>query len=162
MKRLMKLLVLSVVALGITAGCNEKSSEPAAETQPHPPVAPAKPASTVVVPESVKGKWKAVVIQVADKNVRSQRVYTIPIGAEFKLPDSKLTLTVENFLPAFVMEGTTLTSQSNELRNPAVQLIVKEAGREIYKGWLFSLYPTTHSFQHPQYGFTLVDYVPAS
>jgi len=121
-----------------------------------------KTASVVVVPASVMGKWKAVKIQVADKNVKRQRVFTIPIGSEFKLPDSNLTLTVENFLPHFVMDGTTLTSASNELRNPAAQLSVKEGGREIFRGWLFTLYPTTHSFQHPQYGFTLVDYVPAS
>jgi len=156
----MKLLVLSVVALGVAAGCNEKNSEQPAASQPKPQ--PVKTASVVVVPASVMGKWKAVKIQVADKNVKRQRVFTIPIGSEFKLPDSNLTLTVENFLPHFVMDGTTLTSASNELRNPAAQLSVKEGGREIFRGWLFTLYPTTHSFQHPQYGFTLVDYVPAS
>jgi hypothetical protein len=155
----MKLLVLSVVAAVVVTGCNEKKSKPvAAAPQPQP----VKMASAVVVPDSVKGKWKAVKIQVTDKNAKDLRVYTVGIGTEFKLPNSGLALRVENFLPAFVMEGTNLTSQSNELRNPAAQLTVKEGGREIFKGWLFALYPTTHAFQHPQYGFTLVDYVPAS
>ena len=158
MKRLMKLLVLSLIAMGATAGCSEKTDGKSAATMPQS----AKPVSVVVVPDSVKGKWQAVSIAVLDKNAKQQRVYTIPIGSDFQLPGSDLTLKVENFLPQFVMEGTTLTSQSNEPKNPAAQLSVREGGREIYKGWLFKLYPTTHAFQHPQYGFTLVDYIPAS
>jgi hypothetical protein len=154
----MKLLVLSLVTMGAAAGCNEKREEKPAVSKPKL----VKMASVVVVPESVKGKWKAVKIAVADKNANKQRVYTVALGSEFKLPDSDITLKVENFLPHFVMEGTTLTSQSNELVNPAAQLIIREGGREIFKGWLFTLYPTTHAFQHPQYGFTLVDTVPAS
>jgi len=153
----MKLLVLSLLALSVTTGCNEQKSKPVAATPK-----PVKTPSQVVVPEEVKGKWKAVKIQVADKNAKKQQVYTVEIGTDFRLPDTGLTLRVDNFLPAFVMDGTTLTSQSNELRNPAAQLSVTEGGKEIYKGWLFALYPTTHAFQHPQYGFTLVDYVPAS
>jgi hypothetical protein len=154
----MKLLVLSLVAMVAAAGCNQRENEKPAVSKPQP----VKMASVVVVPGSVKGKWKAVKIAVADKNAERQKVYTIAIGSEFKLPGSDLTLKVENFLPHFVMDGTTLTSQSNELRNPAAQLRVSEGGRVIYNGWLFTLYPTTHAFQHPQYGFTLVDYVPAS
>ena len=157
MKRLMKLLVLSVVAMGAAAGCNEKEVKQPAVPQPKL----AKMASVVVVPDSVKGKWKAVKIAVADKNAKRQQVYTVQIGTEFKLPDSRITLKVENFLPHFVMDGTTLTSASNQLNNPAAQLVIREEGREIYKGWLFTLYPTTHPFQHQQYGFTLVDHIAA-
>ena len=152
----MKLTVLSLVAMVAVAACNEKGKDNSAVTKPQPVKAP----SVVVVPDSVKGKWKAVKIAINDKNVQVQKVYTIAIGSQFKLPDSNLTLTVDNFLPHFVMEGTTLTSQSNELMNPAAQLRISEGGREIYKGWLFTLYPTTHAFQHPQYGFTLIGYVP--
>ena len=154
----MKLMVLSLVAIGFAAGCNEKNkNQPAAAKQPQ-----AQAPSVVVVPGSVRGRWKAVQIAVSDKNAKQQKVYTINVGSEFKLPGSGLTLKVETFLPHFVMEGTTLTSQSNELVNPAAQFSIREGGQEIYKGWLFSLYPTTHTFQHPQYGFTLVDYIPAS
>jgi hypothetical protein len=157
LKRLMKLIVLSLVAMVAVAACNEKERSKAEVAKPQP----AKMPSLVVVPESVKGKWKAVKIAVADKSAHRQRVFTIDIGSQFNLPDSNLTLTVATFLPHFVMEGTTLTSQSNELQNPAAQLRISEGGREIYKGWLFTLYPTTHAFQHPQYGFTLVGFVPA-
>jgi hypothetical protein len=155
----MKLLVLSVVAMSIATGCNEKKSKTAAST---PEPVSAAQAPSVEVPESVKGKWKAVKIEVADKIAKRQKVYTLAIGSEFKLPGSDLALKVDTFLPAFVMEGTTPTSRSNELTNPAAQLSVSEGGHEIFRGWLFALYPNTHAFQHPQYGFTLVDYLPAS
>jgi len=157
-KRLMKRVVLSLVAVGLVIGCNAKEKKEPEATNPRP----VKAATVVVVPESVQGKWKSVQIAVADKKAHQQQIYTLEIGSEFPLPGSNLTLKVADFLPHFVMEGTTLTSGSNELRNPAARLIIREGGREIFKGWLFSLYPTTHTFQHPQYGFTLVDYVPAS
>jgi hypothetical protein len=154
----MKLLVLSVFTMGAAAGCNEKQTKVPTGSGPKL----AKMASVVVVPESVKGKWKAVKIAITDKNAKRQQVYTIAIGTDFKLPDSDITVKVENFLPNFVMDGTTFTSQSNELANPAAQLSIREGGRQIYQGWLFTLYPTTHAFKHPQYGFTLVDFVRAS
>ena len=153
----MKLLVLSLIAMG-AAGCSERSNNKPAVSKQQPVRVP----SVVVVPDEVRGKWRAVKIAVYDKYAKKQQVYSLAIGSEFTLPGSDLSLTIENFLPHFVMEGTTLTSQSNEPRNPAAQLIVRQGGREIFKGWLFKLYPTTHAFQHPQYGFTLVDCVPAS
>jgi len=152
----MKLMVLSLIAM-VAAGCNEKESSKPVTAK----LQPVRMPSVVVVPDSVKGQWKAVKVAVADKNANRQKVYTIGIGSSLKLPDSDLTLTVDNFLPHFVMEGTTLTSQSNQLMNPAAQLRIAEGGREIYKGWLFTLYPTTHAFQHPLYGFTLVGFVAA-
>ena len=159
MKRLMKLLVLSsLVAIALAAGCNEKQKQEPAAAKPQPAKAP----TVVVVPDDVRRKWKAVQIAVSDKQQHQQKVYTLKVGSELKLPGSHLTLRVENFLPHFVMEGTTLTSQSNELVNPAAQIVIHEDAKEIYRGWLFSLYPTTHAFQHPQYGFTLVDYFPAT
>ncbi|WP_407920204.1 DUF2155 domain-containing protein [Geobacter pickeringii] len=144
------------------AGCkkqDEKKAEQAASPQGQ---GPTKKESVVAVPESVKGKWKAVKIAVTDKTVNKESVYTVTIGSEFTIPDSNLAIKVETFLPHFTMDGTTLTSQSNEPKNPAAQIRIMEGGKEVFKGWLFSLYPTTHAFNHPKYGFTLVDFVPAS
>ena len=115
----------------------------------------------MVVPDSVKGKWKAVKIAVTDKETNKETVYSVAIGSEFTIPNTNLAIKVDNFLPHFMMDGTTLTSQSNEPKNPAAQIRIMEGGKEIFKGWLFSLFPTTHAFQHPRYGFTLVDFIPA-
>jgi len=117
--------------------------------------------ATVVVPSFVAGKWKAVRIAVIDKTNVSQKTYTIPIGGSLTIPSSSMSIKVETFLPAFIMEGSTMTSASNELKNPGVKVQITEGGAVIFKGWLFSQFPNTHAFMHPRYGFTLVDIVPA-
>ncbi|MSM39648.1 MAG: DUF2155 domain-containing protein [Geobacter sp.] len=157
--------ILSCVALvGVVAltGCSKKEEQKVGEPATSQPGQMAKKETTVVVPESVKGKWKAVRIAVNDKKTNKETVYTVPLGSSISIPNTALKIKVENFLPHFTMEGTTLTSLSNEPKNPAAQVRISEGDHEIFKGWLFSLYPTTHAFQHPLYGFSLVDFVPAS
>ncbi|UFS72113.1 DUF2155 domain-containing protein [Geomonas sp. RF6] len=157
MTRRMRLLFLPLLALIAFVGCTQKEEK----NQAAPKSQQAKKESQVVVPENVKGKWKAVKIAVIDKNSGKQSVYSVPVNSEFPIPNSGLLLKVGDFLPHFVMEGTALTSRSNDPKNPAVQIRIEEGGREIFKGWLFANFPTTHAFQHPQYGFTLVGYQPA-
>ncbi len=116
--------------------------------------------TTVVESPLSMGKWRAVVIGVTDKQTGKELEYEIPIGTRRALPNSGISVEVENFLPHFIMQGTVLTSQSNEAKNPAARIKVFEEKREIYKGWLFALFPTTHAFQHPRYGFTLKGCIP--
>ena len=116
--------------------------------------------TTVVESPASMGKWRAVIIGITDKQSGKTSDYELPIGSQSSLPNSAITIRVENFLPHFIMQGTLLTSQSNEPKNPAVQIKVFEGPREIYKGWLFALYPTTHAFQHPRYGFALKGCIP--
>ena len=118
--------------------------------------------ATIVVPPFVAGKWKAVKIAVNDKSNVSQKIYTIPIGGELAVPASSMVIKVETFLPAFTMEGSIMTSASNDLKNPGVKVQITENGAVIFMGWLFSKFPGTHPFMHPNYGFTLVDFVPVS
>ncbi len=122
----------------------------------------ARKAARIVVPAFVAGKWKAVNIAVIDKSKGSQKIYSIPIGGEQAIPDTTLVIKVDTFLPAFIMEGPTITSVSNILNNPGVKVQISENGAIIFKGWLFSLFPNTHAFMHPKYGFTFVDVVPAT
>jgi hypothetical protein len=153
-------LAVAVVALAVVACSRKEEQKPATTAAPEGQVA--KKEAVVVVPASVKGKWKAVKIAVTDKNTNKVAEYTVAIGATFAIPNSSLSMKVENFLPHFMMDGTTLTSQSNEPKNPAAQVRIMDGGKEVFKGWLFTLYPTTHAFQHPRYGFALVDFIPAS
>jgi hypothetical protein len=122
----------------------------------------ARKEARIVVPSFVAGKWKSVRIAVIDKSSVSQEIYTVPIGGKLSIPDSTMVVTVESFLPAFIMEGSTMTSASNDLKNPGAKVQITENGALIFKGWLFLLFPNTHAFMHPKYGFTLVDVVPAS
>jgi len=144
------------------AGCSKKEEKNTAVVTATPSGQVAKKETSVKVPESVKGKWKAVKIGVTDKRTNKESVYAVAIGSEFTVPNSKLTIKIESFLPHFTMEGTTLTSLTNEPKNPAAQVRITENGSEVFKGWLFSLYPTTHAFQHSVYGFTLVDFIPST
>jgi len=159
-KHAWKVLLVALVPLIFVAGCSKKE-EPKTGEGVAPQGQTTRKETVVVVPDSVKGKWKAVKVAVINKTTNKETVYTVAIGSQVAIPGSELIIKVESFLPHFVINGTTLTSQSNEPKNPAAQIRIMEGGKEIFKGWIFSLYPTTHAFQHPKYGFTLVDFVPA-
>ncbi len=144
-----------IVALLIPAGCGRDEAE-------KKPVADAKVLlSRIVVPEEVAGQWKAVRIVVLNKETNREDTYTVDIGYEFKVASSDVKLKVNAFLPAFVMKGKDMTSNSNKLDNPAALISLSEDGKEIFNGWLFSRFPGTHAFQHPRFSFTLVDFIPA-
>jgi hypothetical protein len=160
-KFLIKSLISLMLMTTFLVACSKREEPKVVGPAVHAAPA-AKKESFVVVPSSVKGKWRAVKIAVTDKETNKENIYTVAIGSGFTIPDTRLEVRVDNFLPHFIMDGTTLTSQSNELKNPAAQIRIIDGGNEIFKGWLFSLFPTTHAFQHPKYGFTLVDFIPAS
>jgi hypothetical protein len=71
-----------------------------------------------------------------------------------------MSIEVEAFLPAFIKEGSVMTTSSNELKNPGAKVKITEKGNIIFNGWLFARFPT-NTFIHPNFGFTLVDAVPA-
>jgi hypothetical protein len=110
---------------------------------------------TVVVPGSVKGKWKGVVLVVVDKKTNKQQEYTVNLSSDFKVPNSNLKISVGEYLPDFRMEGLTITSSSNEQNNPAVGVKIFENDKEVFKGWLYSKFPTMHPFEHPNYSIVL-------
>ena len=114
-----------------------------------------------VVPEHVKGKWKAVVLVVEDKGQKQTKEYTVNLGKDLTIPNSQLVVNVIDFLPDLTITNSTFTSVSNEPNNPAVHVIVRDGEKEIFKGWLFSLFPTIHPFQHAQFGVTLKEGVPS-
>jgi hypothetical protein len=117
--------------------------------------------TSVVVPDSVKGKWKAVVLVVQDKTTQKADEYTVNLNSNFKVPNTGIKITVGEFLPDFRMEGLSLTSVSNEPNNPAVAIRVSEGGKQIFPGngkkwgWLYMKFPTMHPFEHPKYAVFL-------
>ena len=151
-----------VLVLGLALGCQKKAEEipldmPEETTGEVPmPVVPSK----VMVPEYVAGKWKAVVLEVTDKDTSERTDYTMNIGETAPLGSTGLTVFVEVFLPSFQMAGDVFTSSSPDLNNPATRIkITDSADAELFNRWLFSLYPATHPFEHPRYAITLKDYV---
>ena len=156
--------VLMMVAFAGT-GCKKKEPPPPMPPQGAPgmPGAPHGEAGAppvekkIVVPDAVKGAWKAVKVEVEFKEKKSKKAFTIPLNSEFKVPDSDLTVKVGNFLPHFTMAADQITSGSNNPENPAAQVEVFQAGKEIFHGWLFSLHPTVHPFAHDKYGLVLLE-----
>jgi hypothetical protein len=114
----------------------------------------------IVVPHEVLMRWKAVKIAVIDKTRGTENIYVVPIGTVFTIIPSKVTITVDAFLPAFTMEGTTITSSSNELWNPSAKVNISENGTLIFQGWLFAKFSNTHAVTHPRFGFSLIGAVP--
>ena len=78
--------------------------------QGQPNIVVPKGEKTVVVPDSVKGKWKAVILVVTDKKANKQQEYTVNLNSDLKIPNSNLKVSVSEYLPDFRMEGLTLTS----------------------------------------------------
>ncbi|MBI5575415.1 MAG: DUF2155 domain-containing protein [Deltaproteobacteria bacterium] len=115
------------------------------------------PEKKVVVPDTVKGTWKAVKIEVEYKEKKSKKQFTVPLKSEFKVPDSDLVLKVGEFLPHFAMSADSITSNTNNPENPAVQAEVFQGDKEIFHGWFFSKFPSVHPFQHDKFGLTMIE-----
>ncbi len=155
-------VLLLVLILALALGCQKKAEEVPLDmleeiTGDIPmPAVPSK----IMVPDEVVAKWKAVVLEVTDKDTNERTDYTMNIGETAPLGTTGLTVFVEAFLPSFQMAGEVFTSSSPDLNNPAVKArITDDTGAELFNRWLFSLYPATHPFDHPRFAVTLKDYV---
>jgi hypothetical protein len=113
----------------------------------------------VTVPLDVQGKWKAVVIEVANKQNNEQKDYVIHIDKDFIIPDTSIRVKVLAFLPDFSMSSKGITSLSNEPKNPAAKVVIYEEGKKIFEGWLFKKLPTVHPFEHKVYAIRLDDFI---
>ena len=160
-KKLSLVLVSGALVLSVAAcGKQEQQAQPTAPAQ--------KPGSnlalpqkgqeaTVNVPAEVKSAWKAIKLSVEDKAKKSKKEIVCKIGEETPVPGTKLSIKPLEFVPSFVMQGLNITSASNEPNNPAAKVVITEDGKEVFKGWLFQKFPTTHAFSHPNYAITLVE-----
>ncbi len=155
--------LLSLFTVFVASGCGGGEA-PGPQTQTgaaarHADVPPVeKP--VVEAPEIIKGRWKAVVLVVNDKKGGKSSELTVTLSTAYKVPGTDLTVDVKEFFPSFVMQGSSITSSSNEPNNPAALVTVSEGGSEIFSGWLFARFPTTHAFSHPKYSIILKEGVP--
>ena len=132
MVKKLAVLVLAVGMIVSFGACKQKPAEKAAPAVP-PAAAPANPHGAaggpgvmmppgemqVVVPESVKGKYTSVKLIIEDKSTNKSSEAIVKLGAEYKVPNSNLSIKVGDFLPDFKMEGSLITSSSADQNNPA-------------------------------------------
>jgi hypothetical protein len=166
-----KSLFGAIVLMASLAACQKKEQPaplapapgagmPMDATHGAPAAAPARKESTIVIPENLKGRWKAVRIAVVDLATQKETIHRVPVGADYPVPGTPLTLRVENLIPHFSMGGGVITSKSDQMENPAVQVHISEGGKEAFKGWMFAKFPDAHPINHPKYGLKLIDFVP--
>ena len=187
MKRKVFVVLLSLFLAFSIGACKKKEPQkplpqvpmqPAGPMQPSPqmpmqqsPRSPMQKPMTmgqtkIVVPDSIKGKWSAVKIVVQDKITKESKEYTVNLNSDLKIPNSYVKIHVGEFLPDFKMSGLTLTSASNEPKNPAVAVRVLEGEKQIFPaqgkkwGWLFSKMPSIHPLNHPKYIIILKEGIP--
>ena len=165
----MKMLLTGILLGGLVLsgqGCKQKEEKaslptghPSVESgMPSPGGAPDMPRvdRTVIVPNEVKAKWKSVKLAIEDRTSKSVKEYTVAVGSDLAVPNTKVTVKVLAFLPDFRMGEKDITSASDKPNNPAVQVAVREQGKEVWKGWLYSMHPGVHPFQHEKIALTLV------
>ncbi len=111
----------------------------------------------VIVPDMVKGKWKSIKLMLENKKTHEITEHAVNLGEIWHVPGSNIQVKVGIFLPDLIIQGTVFTSVSNELKNPAIHVVITENGAELFEGWLFSLFPTMHPFQHDNFAITLKD-----
>jgi hypothetical protein len=115
----------------------------------------------ITLDPAIADDWRAVRVKVVDLSTLAESSYEVPIGGSSALGASGLTLEVVSFIPDFVMSEDGITSRSAEPQNPAARVVISEAGKDDFTGWLFAAMPEIHPFQHPTYGVVLVEGIPA-
>ncbi|MCK9418884.1 MAG: DUF2155 domain-containing protein [Nitrospirae bacterium] len=172
MKKLLSVILVSGLVFSFI-GCKKKEEKPLLPPG-HPSMEGGMPPSggvppagmpadmpkidrTITIPKEVAAKWSSVKLAVEDKVAKNMKEYTVAIGSELAVPNTKVKIKVLAFLPDFKMGDKDITSASDKPNNPAVQVAVTEPGKEEWKGWLYSMHPGIHPFPHERLAITLVN-----
>ena len=164
LKKFVAILIVLVLAVSFGA-CKKKEEKP--QLPPgHPGMEGGMPPAgmpgmpkidrTVIVPKEVAAKWKAIKIAIANKADKSTKEYTVAVGSDLAVPNMDVKIKVLAFLPDFRMGDKEITSVSDKPNNPAAQIVVQEPGKPEWKGWLYSMHPEIHPFEHNKIAILLV------
>jgi len=113
------------------------------------------------VDAAILDAWSGISVRVVDVETGDESSFEISLGDSLTLGDSGLTLTVNAFVPDFVMDESGITSRSAETHNPAARVVIAEEGTTDYEGWLFAKMPEIHPFPHQRYSVLLIEGIPA-
>lgn len=102
-----------------------------------PEAAASKPRQ-VIVPDGVEAR--AVHLSLRRPGEEQALELTVPLGKQLESGD--YTVAADYYLPAFMIEGNTITSDGTEENNPAVFVLWQEGERQIFAGWTFRDYPS--------------------
>jgi hypothetical protein len=153
MKKLLAVILVSGLVVSF-AGCKKK--------EPQLPPGMQKIERTANISPEIKTKWPAVKLAVEDKATKTKKEYTIAVGSDLAVPNTKLSVKVFAFLPDFRMSDKDISTASDKPNNPAALVAVQEPGKQEWQGWIYSKHPTVHPFPHEKFSITLVDGVEKS
>jgi len=109
---------------------------------------------TVVVPDSVRARWKSVTLEVTLGGTK--RELRVAPGEQVALEQDGLSLAIGAFLPAYMSDFSQVTSEGDELSNPALQVSVLRNGEVVEKGWLFRDYPDFNTVSNARVALRLL------
>ena len=115
----------------------------------------------IAIDPEIIDSWSGVRIRVTERETGEEQNFEIQIGAADLLGDTGLVLSVESFIPDFIMDEDGITNRSAETDNPAARVIISEDGVADYEGWLFAKMSEIHPYPHARYEVLLVEGVPA-
>lgn len=106
----------------------------------------ARSGPTVQVPQPVREGWSAVRLRIGDGKGNKEAI-RVPLGETVRLDRPELSLEAAHFLPAYMSDGSRITSQSNEPENPAALITVWRGDSQVDKGWVFKDLPQFNTFK---------------
>lgn len=101
------------------------------------PQAAASEPRKVIVPGEVTAS--AVHLSLRRPGEEQALEVTVPLGKQLETDD--YIVAADYYLPAFMIEGNTITSDGIEENNPAVFVLWQEGETRIFAGWTFRDYP---------------------
>lgn len=154
-------IVLTACSDGVEVTDLGKLEKPAEHEQAAATVeAPAPMERQVVVPDEVQKKFGAVTLAMTRRPEAKEQRLTLKLGST--QTDDGLTVMARDYLPAFVMQAATITSDGVEESNPAVWVEVREGEAVLFRGWLFRDYPELNPPVDPTFTLRLVEAVSSA
>ncbi len=175
------ILIVTILSISILFGCDKNKNDNSSQQKPTmapsgtpsggfmmdaAPVALSgkkpKVPNEVIIPEDIIKQWKSVTLEIIDKATEKKELLEVNIGEKTAIKGTSLVVKVTHFIPNFTMGKGVITSLNENIDNPAAFVEISESGKNIWKGSLFSDFPTTHAFQHNKYAIILKNFTPVA
>ncbi|MCW8918113.1 MAG: hypothetical protein OQL08_04805 [Gammaproteobacteria bacterium] len=137
----------------VELGPPEKPAEH--DTLATPSAAEAEGPRQVVVPAALRGKYTRATMTVQLPGMATAATIELPLNGVPQATDYG-TLLVRDYLPAFMINGNTITSDGLEEQNPALWAEWQRDGKPVFAGWLFRDYPTLNPMALPEHQLTFI------
>lgn len=125
-----------------------------AKTAPPKPVALPQN-QVVVVPDDIKGKYKAVTVAIGNRKTKEVKQFKVKIGGEAAVPGTNYRIKVMSYLPNWTMRGNVVTSKDDKQLDPAIRATIFENGKQVFDGFIFQRHETP-SFMTEDYAIGLL------